>query len=91
MTLNSSDLIQRLRTGGGCYEPHAVEIDWRSIFDDGPTLSTGFDPEVGVDASADAAALSGDEHSTHPSFALPAWRDSYVIRPATPTKENPHV
>lgn len=79
--LTAADLLTRLRTGGGCYEPTAVAVDWRSCFDDRPVLETGFNPDWD---EADREALQGNalhhESTTFPD--LPPWRDSYVIRPA---------
>lgn len=86
--LTSADLIARLREGGNC-EPAAVEIDWRSSFGDGPVVETGFDPEAGLDASTDAAALCGDDLTKFDHYEHGPWRGSYVIRPTT--KESPNV
>lgn len=81
--LTSSVLMCRLRSGVRC-EPDAVVIEWRSCFEGGPALETGFDSESGLDASSDAAALCGDElHRVSEHFPnLPRWRASYSIRPA---------
>ena len=90
--LTAADLVARLRSGVR-REPSAVVIDWRSCFGDGPVLETGFDPEAGVDASSDDAALCGDDLAKYGHDPLGAWRDSYLIRPATPThpKGSPNV
>ena len=90
--LTAGDLLARLRSGVHA-EPAVVEVDWRSCFGDGPVLETGFDPEAGVDASSDDAALCGDDLAKFHAGEFPPWRDSYLIRPATPThpKETPNV
>ena len=81
--LSSTDLLARLRTGGGMYEPPAVELEWRSRSDEGLVLESGFSPEAGDDASSDAAALCGDDLVKFGGCESPPWRDSYVIRPVT--------
>lgn len=87
--LMASDLAHRLRTGGGVYEPRAVEIDWRSAFDDRPVLETGFDADD--DSTGDEDALRGDlMHHPWSAFPdLPPWRDQYVIRPAVSPDADP--
>lgn len=77
--LTAADLVARLRSGVR-REPSAVVIDWRSCFDDGPVLETGFDPEAGENYGADDAALCGDDHAKYGAIP-PVWRDSYLIRP----------
>ncbi|MGX1598619.1 hypothetical protein ACWIDS_16335 [Dietzia maris] len=79
--LAAGDLIARLRLGVHA-EPPAVEIDWRSCFDDRPVLESGFNPETGVNASSDDAALCGDDLTKFGHDERGPWRDSYLIRPA---------
>ena len=80
--LTAGDLIARLRTGGGYYEPPEVAVDWRSCFDDGPVLETGFNPDSGLDSISDDAALCGDDLTKYADGEMPPWRDTYLIRPA---------
>ena len=79
--LTAGDLIACLRSGVHA-EPHAVAVDWRSCFDDGPVLETGFNPETGLNAISDDAALCGDDLTKFGQDELGPWRDTYVIRPA---------
>lgn len=90
--LTSADLLARLRSGGNA-EPAAVEVEWRSCFDDTEFVESGFDPEHGLDAASDDAALCGDDLTKFGHDERGPWRDTYLIHPATPTtlKESHHV
>ena len=79
--LTASDLMYRLRRCGGHFEPPAVEIGWRSAFDDRPILEFGFDPDR--DDGDDEALQGGAIHHEWSAFPyLAPWRDQYVIFPA---------
>lgn len=78
--LTAGDLIARLRSGVHA-EPPAVAVDWRSCFDDGPVLETGFNPDSGLDSISDDAALCGDDLTKYGHDELGPWRDTYLIRP----------
>lgn len=79
--LTSADLVHRLHTGGGCYEPPTVEIGWRSAFDDRPILEFGFHPDT--DEGDDEALEGSAIHHEWKAFPyLPPWRDQYLIFPA---------